>query len=411
MTGKAKQQKRSFTFGNSNESYELLTGGNIDELLSRATQGKERNYDKIFGYNKNPSYGSYCNLYQRNPIAHRITNEMVTKLWAAKPQIIIENNEAQTRTLNNAIEEFDILNVMEQADLKAFLGGWSIIRILPGQLNNPVRFDAFAAIELTVKLEDGNVPTYGQIKEYVIKKTNTPILAKDAIHIANNTHFDRIKGVPGLKPIYNTLQDISKIIGSSAESIWLAAAQRSIIQIQQDGGGDDKAVEKTLEGMRKIQEGLIRNMAVINGSVSDTQQTAINPTSHFTVLTQQISAATGIPTRILTGSERGNLASTQDEENWRVQLRTRQVNHIETQILRPVLNYLFNSNLFTQENLKASILWEEVSSEDGRIADATKIATLLIQLETIIALDEQNPEYTKIKANLTRRLLKLTEPS
>ena len=410
MAGKVNKQQRSLSFS-SNEGYELLTGGNIDELLSRATQGKERNYDRIFGYNKNPSYSSYCNLYQRNPIAHRITNEMVTKLWAAKPQIIIENNEAQTRTLNNAIEEFDILNVMEQADLKAFLGGWSIIRILPGQLNTPTRFDAFAGNELTVKLEDRNVPEYGQITEYVIKKTNTPIKAKDAIHVANNSHFDRIKGVPGLKSIYNTLQDIGKVIGSSAESIWLAAAQRSILQIEQQGGGDDKVVEATLKNMKDIQEGIIRNMAIVNGQVSDTQQSAVSPTDHFTVLTQQISAATGIPTRILTGSERGNLASTQDEENWRVQLRTRQVNHIETQILRPVLNNLFNSNLFTQQNLTASILWEEVSSEDGRIADATKIAALLIQLETIIALDEQNPEYTTIKANLTRRLAKLTEPS
>ena len=53
-----------------------------------------------------------------------------------------------------------------------------------------------------------------------------------------------------------------------------------------------------------------------------------------------ISAASGIPLRIMTGSERGELASTQDDGNWASRIEERQLHFAEPMILRPLIDRL-----------------------------------------------------------------------
>jgi hypothetical protein len=50
-----------------------------------------------------------------------------------------------------------------------------------------------------------------------------------------------------------------------------------------------------------------------------------------------IAAQTGIPKRILTGSERGELSSTQDITSWYALLQARRENYINGTILRPFI--------------------------------------------------------------------------
>ena len=65
-----------------------------------------------------------------------------------------------------------------------------------------------------------------------------------------------------------------------------------------------------------------------------------DPSNHFAVLINMISIATGIPKRILLGSERGELASSQDEKNWADQIDSRRKDHCEPMILRPLIDSL-----------------------------------------------------------------------
>ena len=65
-----------------------------------------------------------------------------------------------------------------------------------------------------------------------------------------------------------------------------------------------------------------------------------DPSGATDVYLKMISAGTGIPLRILTGSERGELASSQDEANWASVIEARRTRYAEPLILRPLVNRL-----------------------------------------------------------------------
>ena len=71
-----------------------------------------------------------------------------------------------------------------------------------------------------------------------------------------------------------------------------------------------------------------------------------------------ISATTRIPVRILTGSERGQLASSQDDENWADVISARQEQHVGPALLMPVINRLIWLGVLPEPtNTAVSIRW------------------------------------------------------
>ena len=65
-----------------------------------------------------------------------------------------------------------------------------------------------------------------------------------------------------------------------------------------------------------------------------------DPTSVLKMLIQLISGKTGMPQRILLGTEAGSLASSQDEANWLGHVSEHQEQHAEPNILRPLVDRL-----------------------------------------------------------------------
>lgn len=65
-----------------------------------------------------------------------------------------------------------------------------------------------------------------------------------------------------------------------------------------------------------------------------------DPSSHVNIQIQMISAQTGIPKRILTGSERGELSSSQDTDQWKETIQSRREEYAEQVVLRPFIDKL-----------------------------------------------------------------------
>jgi hypothetical protein len=78
-----------------------------------------------------------------------------------------------------------------------------------------------------------------------------------------------------------------------------------------------------------------------------------------------ISAATGIPQRILMGSERGELASSQDATNWNDRIRDRRTLWAQPYVVRPFVNRLISVNALPKpKNNKFITRWPEGQSLD-----------------------------------------------
>ena len=83
-----------------------------------------------------------------------------------------------------------------------------------------------------------------------------------------------------------------------------------------------------------------RWMALRNAHITPLSASYSDPTSHVELCMKRIATALGCPQRILEGSERGELASSQDAIIWKKRLMERQISHITPNIIRPVVQYL-----------------------------------------------------------------------
>ena len=80
-----------------------------------------------------------------------------------------------------------------------------------------------------------------------------------------------------------------------------------------------------------------------------------------------IAASTRIPKRILLGSERGELAASQDERAWRDRIASRQADFCETQFVRPFVDRMIETGIVsgpTSEDYKVD--WPDIHAPSER---------------------------------------------
>ena len=94
-------------------------------------------------------------------------------------------------------------------------------------------------------------------------------------------------------------------------------------------------------------------------TVSDLGSEVVDPAGPFGVIIGLIAAATGIPQRILLGSERGELASSQDASNWAGAIASRQLNFAEPTILRPLIDRFIQWGALPPPSARAlQVVWD-----------------------------------------------------
>lgn len=216
------------------------------------------------------------------------------------------------------------------------------------------------------------------------------------IHIAEDLEDDDTFGTPRLEACWNRIVDILKIMAGAGEAAWKLLDTGHIISTKEGARlptkeGDLIALEDQIDefvnGLRRwlLAEGL--DASRLEGSVQD-------PSGLVMTNIALISAATGIPQRILLGSERGELASSQDEGNWAKQIETRQSAYAGPLIVRPLLNRLIYAGILPMPTSgHFAIRWPALVETD-RMRDAT-IATTIADALTKIGANVDAKEFAK----------------
>jgi len=157
------------------------------------------------------------------------------------------------------------------------------------------------------------------------------------IHVADDCEESDVFGVPRLECVYNRLLDLEKVLGGSAEAYWrtgfagLAFKKQSDARFTQDTTALNTQIENYVHG-------LDRTMRLQGIDVQELLGRAVNPSHLMAAELQMVSAASGIPVRILTGSEASELASSQDERNWNSRVDERRRDWAEPSMLRPFID-------------------------------------------------------------------------
>ena len=177
------------------------------------------------------------------------------------------------------------------------------------------------------------------------------------LHVAEGMLENDVFGIPRLQPVLNRLDDLEKVVGGGSEIFWLNG--RGGLNLNADKDMDIRDPEKLQEHAEDYAHQLTRILKTRGVDVRTLELSIADPDKHVSVLLDLIAGTTGIPKRILIGSERGELASSQDENNWTNRVKERRDNFCEPLMLRPFIDRLIALGALPQVE-DYQIIWPNV---------------------------------------------------
>lgn len=161
------------------------------------------------------------------------------------------------------------------------------------------------------------------------------------LHVADNLNASEVMGAPRMRPVLNPILDVKKVRGGSAEMYWKGAFPGIALSTHPQLGGDVPVDSDSMKGMMENYANTLQRYLLLVGMSANTlSPTVVDPTTQVNVQIEAICVQLGCPVRVFRGSERGELASTQDDSAWNDRLRHRQNNYITPRMIVPFVDRL-----------------------------------------------------------------------
>lgn len=166
------------------------------------------------------------------------------------------------------------------------------------------------------------------------------------LHAADNLAASEFSAIPRAEPVLNRLLDLRKVYGADGEASWRNAFLKLFFETHPQLGGD-VIVNKTAmrDDIENMMNGLQQWMLTTGMSAKAIPPALSDPTPHAAVQIEAICIQLGIPKRVFMGSERGELASSQDDSSWNDRLRARQNQYITPRIIAPFIDRLIQAGV------------------------------------------------------------------
>lgn len=377
--------------------------GSIRDQFARfmgagTSHGGTRQLWAQFGYPQTITPESYFSFYERDAIASRIIRAFPAATWREAPILWDEKGNSPEKMKDgkaNAtyspfaeafaklVEEFGLLHKLERADRLSgiahygalFLGfsdtadvsqpvgrGAKLLYLAPyGEIGaqiasfetNPAdaRFGLPKAYNLRSTSVDGRQVPSAQV---------TNVHPSRIIHIAEFLDDDEVYGQPRLKPILNRLMDIEKVIGGAAEVYWQNSARALVFQVDKDAPVlSDETREKMKSEVEDFANNLRKTIIAQGMQATSIAGEEVDPSLFADKLLDFCAGATGIPKRILLGTERGELSSSQDENNWALRIDERRKGFATHGVLKPFVQKMIDLGILPQPTGEWGIEWPE----------------------------------------------------
>ena len=397
------------------------------QLISRAelagrlglSFNEKRDIYTALGYKKILRYQDFFDRYVRQDVATRIIDAPPAATWQNPPTIT--STPTFDKKFAILIAQLKLFSKIERADKVAGIGRYATLLIgTRGNLSSPATssdilyLSVFSEANAEIERfdEDTSSPRFGLPSLYRIQLTSDTSARRKVIstqtvhysriiHVAEGLSEDDIYGKPRLEPVFNRLDDLEKVVGGGAEMFWLGAYRGMQADIDKDMQLDPDDEAKLSEEIDEYIHGLRRYIRTRGIKMTEFDASVADPRGAFSTIMSLISGATGIPQRILTGSERGQLASEQDVRNWNTKVRERQLSYAENIILRPLIDRLISYNALPDKPYE--ILWPDVTAlgdvERSIVAQriGTAVKSVSEQVTPFITPQEFREHYLNLK--------------
>lgn len=341
--------------------------------------GDDRDLYYVLGYKKELTIADYEERWSRQDIADRVVRAFPEATWKGRPEVYETEDPDEVTAFEESwarhLASFSprrpemrrkqgskVWSYLRRVDILAGIGRYAVLYVglddsddpsrpvEPGENRRVLYHQPFreSNVGIVRRVTNRKDPRFGLPEMYSLDPgTGATFNAHytRVVHVADNTEESDVFGVPRMKKVFNRLMDIEKIAGPSAEAFWrnvypgLSFEMDPMVELKaEDRAALQDEIEEYVHGMNRY--------LMLQGI--ETKQLRSQPTDPMAALTAQvnlISSQTGIPSRILMGSERGELASTQDRENWNDRIDERRANFAEPCILEPYIDLLLDAGV------------------------------------------------------------------
>lgn len=342
-----------------------LSRESIARALGQSYEG-ERDLYEVLGYEKEPAYEHYLNIYERDGLGTRLVDAAPDETWRKHP-ILYTGDETPSEgnpgplqeKFDNFCNEHKLWAAFNDLDKTCGISRYGLLFLgLPGELEKPatkgklsyvtVHDEGNSTVDELSIVKDPKSPRFG-LPEYYNVTLDDAVSLQKRVHYSRVLHYKRGRqrkglgrtyGVPDLKNVLNRLYDLEKVVGGGSEAFWLlihkgmALIANEGMELPQEG---TEAYDKMVEKIESYMHSLTRWMPLKGMEIKDLGAEPVDSREQFDVIIEYLAGSKDIPQRILLGSERGELASNQDETTWNKKNDWRKHNEAEPGILRPFL--------------------------------------------------------------------------
>lgn len=373
----------------------------LDRVLTAQRLGLQqyegnRDLYEALGYKKTITFQDYLDSYLRQDIAKAVIDRPVKATWQGQLELI-EPNVAKDTAFEAAWvkleKEHGIKNKLTRLDRLTGIGRYGVLLLgfddvrTKEQYMDPVKDGKRKLIyvkpvsEASVQIEtydkDPSSERYGLPELYTVEIVESADGASSSIrlhhsrviHVVDNALESDVLGVPRLQAVYNRLMDLEKVVGGDAEMYWRGARPGWQGIVDKDYTATQEFKDSLQTQMDEYEHNLRRLLTLEGIKLESLNQAIADPASHVTSIVELISAETGIPKRVLMGSEVGELASTQDRSSWLSYVQARREDFAEPKIIRPFVDKMIETGVLPTPGEEYTIKWLDLFavSEKDRV--------------------------------------------
>jgi hypothetical protein len=182
------------------------------------------------------------------------------------------------------------------------------------------------------------------------------------VHVADNLTTSDVFGVPRMRPVFNDLLDLRKLYGGSAEMYWQGAFPGVGFKTDPQLGADVSFPTDFKDTMELYMNGLQRWLAIGGVEPRMLSPTVVSPEVQIKAHLEAICVRLGVPLRIFLGSERGELASSQDARAWNGRVQQRQNRFLTPRLIAPVVDRLIALGVLPKP-ARFMVEWPDISEK------------------------------------------------
>lgn len=364
--------------------------------------GKRDLYEAL-GYPREILLSQLRAQYLRNEIAGRVIDALPKATWRGGGEVIEDPDPEVMTPFEQAWQDLEnrlhVWHIFQRADILAGLGRYSVILLGgPGFMDTPLEKCAPKDLRYMTPYAEEDAPIltwdmddqserFGLPVTYQLRRTvvgSGPTLMSRTvhwtriIHVADGCLDDSVYGTPRLERIWNRLLDLEKVAGGGAEAFWKRADQGLQLNIDPSIKAGPEDLAKMTEEIDEYVDGFRRIVRTRGVEMKPLGSDVANFGPSVDALIGLISAGTGIPQRILMGSERGELASTQDKTNWDDRVSDRRDEFAGPVVVHQTVDRFVSLGILPEPKKPYYAVWPEEKnmSDLDRAAYAEKLAGL-----------------------------------